>query len=130
VSKKDVIFCAIVIALGLVFAGVLGYIREYYTGELADARQLSDQYRSELAGATERITILEASNSRLNGYLRSASGNAERLESLTRETISDTRAASRLVKEIAIQVQSLIGELNGWRSAGSGGDSLDHLGDM
>jgi chromosome segregation ATPase len=130
VSKKDVVFCALVITLGLVFAVVPGYIREYYTGELADARRLSDEYRSELDRAAERITSLEASNSRLNEHLRSAGRNAERLESLTRETISDTRAASRLVKEITIQVQGLIGELDRWRSGGDSGDGLDNLEDL
>jgi chromosome segregation ATPase len=130
VDKKDFVFCAILLALGVVFTGILGYIRDGHSGKLADARQLSIEYRSELDRAAERIASLEASNSRLNEHLRSASGNVERLESLTSQTISDTRAASRLVKEIAVQVQSLIGELDRWRSGSDSRDGLDNLDDL
>jgi predicted RNase H-like nuclease (RuvC/YqgF family) len=130
VDKKDLVFCVIILALGAVFAGILGYIRDSYSGELADARRLSVEYRSELDRAAERITSLEAGNSRLNEHLRSASGNVERLESLTSQTISDTRAASRLVKEITIQVESLVSELDRWRSGSDSGNGMDNLDDL
>jgi hypothetical protein len=130
VEKKDFVFCVILVVLGLVFSGILGYVRNGYTGELADARRVSDGYRSELDRAAERITGLEASNSRLNAHLRSASGNVERLESLTGETISDTRAAIRLVKEITYQVQSLVSELDRWRSGGDRGDGMGDVEDL
>jgi predicted nuclease with TOPRIM domain len=118
------------LVLGAILSGIFGYFRESYTGELADARRLSDEYRSELDRAAERITSLEASNSRLNEHLRSASRNVERLESLTGQTISDTRAAGRLVKEITLQVQGLIGELDRWRSGSDSGDGVDNLEDL
>jgi hypothetical protein len=130
VGKKDVIFCAVIFSLGIVFAGVIGYVREGYIAELTDARRLSTEYRNELDRAAERITGLEASNNRLNEHLRSAGRNVSRLEELTGQTISDTRAASLLVKEIIVQVQGLIGELDRWRSGSDSRDSLDNVEDM
>jgi chromosome segregation ATPase len=130
VEKNTIAAFIIGLVLGCVAAGTAGYIIGGDSGELADARRLSAEYRSELDRATERITSLEASNNRLNEHLRSASGNVERLESLTGQTISDTRAASRLVAEITVQVQGLIGELNRWRSGGDSRDGMDNLEDL
>jgi hypothetical protein len=130
VEKKDRIVCVILVVLGLVWAGILGYIRGGHSGELADARQLSLEYRSELDRAAERIASLEAGNNRLNEHLRSASGNVERLESLAGQTIGDTRAAVGLVKEIAVQVQGLIDELDRWRSGSDSGDGTNNAGGL
>jgi hypothetical protein len=127
VSKKEIVFCIFAAVLGLILAGTAGYFIGDDSGELAGARQLSLEYRSELDRAAERIASLEASRNRLNGYLRSASGNVDRLESLTGQTIGDTRAAIGLVKEITIQVQSLIGELDRWRSDSGGGGGMDNV---
>jgi hypothetical protein len=130
VEKKEFVTFVILSILGAVCAGILGYIRDGHFGELEDARRLSIEYRSELARAAERITSLEAINHRLNEHLRSASGHVERLEILTGKTISDTRAAIGLVKEITVQVQGLISELDRWRSGGDSGDGVDNLEDM
>jgi chromosome segregation ATPase len=130
VDKKSIAVIVIIVAMGFVLTGYCGYIIGDNSGELTDARRLSTEYRTELDRATERIASLEASNSRLNEHLRSASRNVERLESLTGQTISDSRAASRLVKEITIQVQSLIGELDSWRSGGDNRDGLDNVEDL
>jgi chromosome segregation ATPase len=130
VDKKDLVFCVILLALGALFTGIAGYIRDGNSGQLADARRLSTEYRDELDRATERIAGLEADNSRLNEHLRSASRNVERLESLTGQTISNTRAASALVKEITVQVQSLISELDSWRSGSHSGDGLADVADL
>jgi chromosome segregation ATPase len=130
VSKKDIVFYALVAALGLILSGYAGYLIGDDSGELADARRLSNEYRSELSSSAKRITSLEASNHRLNEHLRSASGNVDRLESLTGKTISDTREAIRLVKEITIQVQGLISELDRWRSGGDSRNGVDNMVDM
>jgi hypothetical protein len=130
VSKKDIVLCVVIVGLGFVFTGFTGYFIGGNSGELADARRLSDEYRSELDRAAERIASLEASNNRLNEHLRSASRNVDRLEILTGQTISDTREAIGLVKEITVQVQGLISELDHWRSGGHSGDGLDNLEDL
>jgi hypothetical protein len=124
VQKNDVIFGIILFVTGIVFTGILGYVRSAHNEELAGARQLSEQYRIELDRATERIGELEAVNRRLDGHLRSASRNVGRIAELAGQTIGDTRAARALVAEIIVQVQSLDMELGGWRSGGGGsGDS-------
>ena len=129
-EKKYLVICIISVVIGFVLSGKAGYIIGDNSGELADARRLSLEYRSELDRAAERIAGLEAGNNRLNEHLRSASRNVERLEELAGETISDTRAASRLVKEITVQVESLVSELDRWRSGSDGGDGVDNLEDM
>jgi chromosome segregation ATPase len=128
VQKTTVIAFVIGLVLGVTGAGLTAYFSD--TRELADARRLSEQYRNELDRATKRIGELEAGNSRLNEHLRSAGRNVSRLEELAGKTISDTRAARAVVAEIAVQVQSLVVELNNWRSGGRGGDGVDNVEDM
>jgi chromosome segregation ATPase len=128
VQKITVIAFVIGLVLGAAGSGLIAYVSD--TGELESARQLSEQYRSEFDRAAERIGELEAGNSRLNEHLRSASRNVGRLEELAGQTISDTRAARAVVAEIAVQVQSLVMELNNWRSGGSGWGGVDNMDDM
>jgi hypothetical protein len=122
VDKKAFIFCIILVAMGAVFAGITGHIRNAYTGELESARSLIEQYRSAERLAGERITALESDNRRLQKHLGDAGRITEQLAKSVGANVGDSRAAIGLIKEIALQIQSLghILDSSGSNSGGPG----------
>jgi hypothetical protein len=120
VDKKDLVFCAILLALGALFTGIYGHTRDAYTGELESARSLVEQYRSAERLAGERIAALESDNRRLQEYLDDAGRITEGLAKSVGANVGDSRAAIVLVKEIALQIQSLDRVLNSGNPGGGG----------
>jgi hypothetical protein len=124
VDKKNLVFFAIVFALGVVAAGIIGYLRESDSRQLESARNLAEQYRTAEQLARERIDALESDNSRLQKHLDDAGGISQRLTASVSANVSDTRAAIEIVKQVIVQVKALDDLIMRSRTGGDSGDGV------